>query len=343
MTILKQYYKIIDAEISLESDSEEFLDVFDKDYRWFKTDSLSGEGKLSFSVILENDTVTQDNQIFSLKGHPNRLKYAYQLVLKEIFNNIREYFLIHAGVAGKDGKVMIIAGPPGVGKTTMVSELVKNGFDFFSDDFCPIHKTTGLVYPFPRTMWKVSETQIPGSLRKNKIPAVAEGHIADKPGKIGCVIILDAEKASRDFHQLEIGLKHGEESVIYELQKINGVTSEQIGLSEWRIQYPVKQGFNKKIREILEKHETGIWNVFLDDPLSPDFTKEPVLTRISSHETAFHLIKDFKNQIISKEISLTDILMKLTAFLDNVPCYRLSVGKFDAMKDILIQSAEAVL
>ncbi len=316
----------------------------DKDYNWFKTDSSSSSSsrrKLSFSVILEHNMVKQDNEVFSLQGHPNKLNYAHQLVLKQIFNNIRDFFLVHAGVVGKNGNVLILAGSPGVGKTTMVSELVKDGFDFFSDDFCPIHKHTGLVHPFPRSMWKVSDRQIPGSLRKNKIPIRTDeiqGHIADMPGKITCLICLEGEKRFQGFYRLEMGLEQGKEAVTDDLINTPGVTVKQpdTGLPEWHIQYPRAQGLNRKIRQILEKHRAGIRNVFLDDSACPDFTKEPVLTKISSHEAAFHLIKDFKNEIMPGQTPLTGILMRLCMILDHARCCRLSAGNLESMKKIIM-------
>jgi len=353
MSFYKKYYRILDADVCIESDSESFLNEFDYDYGWFRTESLIPS--LSFSVMLdgnEKDTaIYWNNQVFSLAGHTGKNRCAYQIILKEIFNNIREFILLHAGVVADSGESLILAGAPGLGKTTAVLELLKNGFTLYSDDFCPIHKITGLVHPFPRSLWKVADPKSMETLhssRKNKIPLRPDelGYpVGDSPAKIKTLICLDQGELSGDeFYLLGIGIKNGDDSVICDLKKLDGVSAKRTDneFSDWCVRYPQHKGLTVKIREILEHHKSGIWSVFREDPVSPDFSRKPVLTKIPVHEAAFRLIKDLKNEAFFNSTP-SSLMMMLSAFLNDVSCYRLSVGNLDVMRKMLLSLSERQL
>jgi hypothetical protein len=58
---------------------------------------------------------------------------------------------IHSGVVGWRGKAVLIPGESLSGKTTLVTELVRAGATYYSDEFAVLD-SHGRVHPFPRTL-----------------------------------------------------------------------------------------------------------------------------------------------------------------------------------------------
>ncbi|HXG66902.1 MAG TPA: hypothetical protein VNO70_17500 [Blastocatellia bacterium] len=58
---------------------------------------------------------------------------------------------LHAGVVGWRGKAILIPGRSFSGKTTLVSELVRAGATYYSDEYAVLDEQ-GRVYPFPRPL-----------------------------------------------------------------------------------------------------------------------------------------------------------------------------------------------
>jgi hypothetical protein len=55
---------------------------------------------------------------------------------------------LHAGTVAKNGKAFVFTGGGGVGKTSIVLNLLKNGYDFLGDDWLIIEGNK--AFPFPR-------------------------------------------------------------------------------------------------------------------------------------------------------------------------------------------------
>lgn len=350
MTHLKQYYQILDVTLCLESDTIGFIDLFDQDYAWFRIDPPEQKSKiLSFTVILKDDdngSVQSGNNLFSLKDHPTKIKYAYQIILRKIFDHIKDFYLIHAGVVAKSGNALILAGPPGIGKTTLVVEMLKKGFSFVSDDFCPVHKNTGLVHPFPRSLWTAPNRHVHPvidnySVRENKMPLTADetgSSVAGSPVKAGILICLDIHENQTDSYRLKISLKPGQKDALTDLKRIKGAKVEklQTEFSDWIVQYPQGKNITFAIRKVLEKHKNSIWNVFPVSSVRPDFTKAPVLNKIDTHDAAYRLIRDLKNnfslnETTDKSFKASSVFMELCEIFDGIPCYHLSVGCLESM------------
>jgi hypothetical protein len=63
----------------------------------------------------------------------------------------RERVFVHAGVAGWQGRAIVIPGRSRSGKTTLVAELVKGGAEYYSDEFAVLD-AEGRVHPFPKLL-----------------------------------------------------------------------------------------------------------------------------------------------------------------------------------------------
>lgn len=57
----------------------------------------------------------------------------------------------HAGAVVNDQGAIVVAGPGGSGKSTLVTHLYNQGWDYLSDDVIPLDLTTGKILPFPQT------------------------------------------------------------------------------------------------------------------------------------------------------------------------------------------------
>lgn len=60
-----------------------------------------------------------------------------------------EFVFLHAGVVGWNGIAIVIPGKSFAGKSTLVTEFVRRGAHYFSDDLTVIDKE-GMVHPFPK-------------------------------------------------------------------------------------------------------------------------------------------------------------------------------------------------
>lgn len=67
-----------------------------------------------------------------------------------IYTFAHQYLLIHAAVVEREGRALIMAGPPGAGKSTLCAALVGRGWRLFSDEFAVISFEDGRLWPIAR-------------------------------------------------------------------------------------------------------------------------------------------------------------------------------------------------
>ncbi len=60
--------------------------------------------------------------------------------------------VLHAGLAARDGRGVLIPGKPDAGKTTLVAGLVQAGFAYLSDEAAVFDPSTGRLWSFPRPL-----------------------------------------------------------------------------------------------------------------------------------------------------------------------------------------------
>ncbi len=64
----------------------------------------------------------------------------------------RTHAIVHAGVVGWQGRAIVIPGRSSSGKTTAVEALIREGAEYYSDDYAVLDPD-GLASPFPRRHW----------------------------------------------------------------------------------------------------------------------------------------------------------------------------------------------
>ena len=95
---------------------------------------------------------------------------------------------VHAGTVGWKGKAIIIPANSFKGKTTLVAELVRNGADYYSDEYAILDEN-GLVYPFPR---ELSIRPDDGISYEVNTPVESLGGLAGtEPLPVGMVLITE--------------------------------------------------------------------------------------------------------------------------------------------------------
>jgi hypothetical protein len=106
-----------------------------------------------------------------------------------------EFTKLHAGCATWHGKRLVVAGPGGSGKTTLVTRLLYEGFAVHCDDIVLLRR--GEVLPYPRR-FRIRTQALP--LLPQLVPvaprlAGARDHVALDPSELGFDWQIDAAPA----------------------------------------------------------------------------------------------------------------------------------------------------
>ncbi|MGH2806059.1 MAG: hypothetical protein ACRDKT_02165, partial [Actinomycetota bacterium] len=68
------------------------------------------------------------------------------------------HIAVHAGAVALGGRGVIFPASMDSGKTTLTSALVRDGFDYLSDEAALIDPATGLLHPFAKPLWMEART-----------------------------------------------------------------------------------------------------------------------------------------------------------------------------------------
>ncbi len=113
-----------------------------------------------------------------------RLESDLRLFVAEV---ARHRVFVHAGVVGWKGKAIVIPGRSYSGKSTLVSELVKAGATYYSDEYA-VFDSRGRVYPFPKPL----EMRERGEWKQTKVGVEHfGGRTATKPIPVGLVMVTE--------------------------------------------------------------------------------------------------------------------------------------------------------
>jgi energy-coupling factor transporter ATP-binding protein EcfA2 len=342
-------YRILDVNLSLSSDSEIFLRNFETDFSLFAAAEEAAGLSLAISYTQKDGKGSLSiNGISRLLGEtPHDAALAYQVVTAEIMNTVCDFTVLHGGVVAREGRALAISGPPGAGKTTLVTALLAAGFEYHSDDFCPIAHATRLVHPFPRTMWRVAadvgnEATREAGVRPGKVPVrldPAEVRIASEPCRLAGLIFLDPGREDEEWCVTRFQLAApGEKILAQALASLpDVVVVERSGkIPNREIRYRRREGRAGDVAALFEALAPYVGNKYRVDFFTPDFSRPPRLTRLSPYEMAYLLLGELKTETGDLRGRPGNYFMKLAGLLAGVRCCRLSVGPLEQMRDLAV-------
>jgi hypothetical protein len=337
----ERHYRILHVGLSLVSDTPEFLELFEQNFSYFRV-AEAGTEKLAVRAIFcgEPAALYVGSQVLSLAGVEKPYAYVYHTLINSLCGRWHDFLVLHAGVVVQQGQAVVLAGPPAVGKTTMVERLLAHGCRFFSDDFCPIERKRKLVHPFPRSLWvcrndksgDMTQATFHGNKTAMPVTQVATS-VGGAPCPLRCIICLDpGAREARDI--LEVNLRPGGQAFVEEVRQIADVTLQNPRPDCWHIAYP--RELTGRLRSLCQQHQQHIWHAYRAYPVCRDFNREPMLTRMSGHEAALELLQHVKQEATLDDGSPLPLFMELLEMVAGVACYRLTVGKLETMEKMVL-------
>jgi hypothetical protein len=78
--------------------------------------------------------------------------FVMEAVLRGLVKDLATAVALHAGAVAHNGKAALIAGPTGVGKSSLVAWLIGNGFDYLSDEIALLFAADKTILGLPRAL-----------------------------------------------------------------------------------------------------------------------------------------------------------------------------------------------
>jgi hypothetical protein len=121
------------------------------------------------------------------------LKFFDGLLRVTVGEHSPQFVFIHAGVVAWNGRALLLPANSFDGKSTLVTELVKLGAVYYSDEFAIVDKE-GLVHPFARPINRRTDDGkfIPYEIQLDEIG----GAVGSRPIRCGMLLLTRFEKGS---------------------------------------------------------------------------------------------------------------------------------------------------
>ena len=134
---------------------------------------------------------------------PRFFRFFDSILRITIGEHAKDWVFVHAGVVGWKGRAIVIPASSFRGKSTLVTELVRNGAEYYSDEYA-ILDSDGLVHSFPRD---VTLRFFEGGFHEKMVaPEMLGGREGTRPIPIGMVLLTEfADGAAWDPQTLSHG------------------------------------------------------------------------------------------------------------------------------------------
>ena len=166
--------RLLSQDLHLRADSPEVLRVLKFQFRHFQAKRMKGSAshRLHLKLKGRNPFFSFDRRRLSIPPQAAKPSQGLALIVESLLDSIEGQLLFHAGVISSGSRGMLVCGPPGFGKTSLVLGLARRGFGFLSDDYAPIAVDTGLISPFPRSLGLVASS----SNTRSQLPSIDPFH-----------------------------------------------------------------------------------------------------------------------------------------------------------------------
>lgn len=365
--VLTGAYQLLNVRFSVSSDDEAVVFMFDQMYQRFKIHPDDVEHQ--FYVVTSNNRFNKPFVIFRDQAYPifaNEPMYnhAYMVIFRHIANLFQDFYVIHAGVVSKGEDGIVLAGQSSFGKTTLTLELVRKGYRFLSDEFCPIERGTMRISPFPRTL-SLNEEGV--AILKN-VPHAITAQENDKRGKklfdidvwekgsigqhaIGkYFIFVRGRKSKQEERVFSLMLAKEDHELIRDLKGFSGINLISRNETEhyvvYRFSFRQGEGLIKKFEEACQKYPQNIIYYDVSPYEDPYFEREPSIVEISKSKAAVELIRNMINRsqdalVMKNYKASSQLLLNLGEVVRQAKCYDLFTGKLDQMVELITKTVEA--
>lgn len=119
---------------------------------WYVLRGASDHGETSYSIYADDRVTLQTETLDKAIDH-----IEWSITVKTLQAH-RHLLQIHAAALAFEDRAVVIAGPPGAGKSSLALSLLSQGWKFLSDEIAFIDPSSCRIFSFPRNLHISSET-----------------------------------------------------------------------------------------------------------------------------------------------------------------------------------------
>jgi hypothetical protein len=302
-----------------------------------------------------------DNTLYELPKTDHYIGHAELIIFRCLLEHIDDYIVLHAGVVTRNNRAYVLYGQSGFGKTTLTLELVRRGYGFMSDEFCPMRLSDFLIEPFERLIGLKNTSPFYRLVQfTSAVSCRFEGkdffdctelfsHGARQPCTAAAFIeisgTIDTDICLPGGVVLDIYMCPGNHGIPSGIEQLPGVTVTGplvCGYYEvYRVTATDRALFVKRFNSIWRNNSQDIFAVFPYRGAVDSYDREPVLSPVPTFEGVTSVFSNIVNRspdsllLAACEGKTAPLVMKLAGLLKNIPCFRLQPGRLAKMADLI--------
>ncbi|MFH0907225.1 MAG: hypothetical protein V1929_00480 [bacterium] len=368
-TCCSAVYRILGRIFRISGNTPEVLDRFALLYRPLEVPDYAGPVDEHIYFRVKSGP---DGCVLTVAGcggaltasHEDFLQWPSVLFNRILLGSVRTHLILHAGAVSRAGQGLVISGNSGMGKSTLVSHLVRRGFGFLSDEVAPIERGTAYVEPFPLC---VGLRPGPGQSLLGDASAVDVAFRGDEKKLVDMARLPGAHVSERVPLKAVVLLSSRVQGPVTTARKLDGPVSlvfsdwspeleaalaavpgaTVVETRPWReftevlVQVANLHDIAQPAKDLAVRHGARLVQMLYEDFGERDFDVEPVIAPVAPASALIELVKrmwpyyraalirDAYGGVAARLVDELSVLMKGVSF------YRLTPGRLDRALDFL--------